>query len=77
VLADPLTLGGVESPIRREGNSSVICRIKETGVTILAVEQNVKQTLAIAAHGQVMSRGKVVPAGDIAALRENAEVRAA
>ena len=46
-------------------------------VTILLVEQNVKQTLAIAHHGYVLSQGKVVAAGDAAALRENAEVRAA
>ena len=65
------------SPLFVKENFSVIRRINESGVTILLVEQNVKQTLAIAHHGYVLSQGKVVAAGDAAQLRENAEVRAA
>jgi branched-chain amino acid transport system ATP-binding protein len=65
------------SPLFVKENFGVIRRINETGVTILLVEQNVKQTLAIAHRGYVLSQGKVVAAGDAAALRENAEVRAA
>jgi branched-chain amino acid transport system ATP-binding protein len=65
------------SPLFVKENFSVIRRINESGVTILLVEQNVKQTLAIAHHGYVLSQGKVVAAGDAAALRGNAEVRAA
>jgi branched-chain amino acid transport system ATP-binding protein len=65
------------SPLFVKENFSVIRRINESGVTILLVEQNVKQTLAIAHHGYVLSQGKVVAAGDADALRDNAEVRAA
>jgi len=65
------------SPLFVKENFSVIRRINETGVTILLVEQNVKQTLAIAHHGYVLSQGRVAAAGDAATLRENAEVRAA
>jgi branched-chain amino acid transport system ATP-binding protein len=65
------------SPLFVKENFSVIRRINESGVTILLVEQNVKQTLAIAHHGYVLSQGKVVAAGDAGALRENADVRAA
>ena len=65
------------SPLFVKENFSVIRRINESGVTILLVEQNVKQTLAIAQRGYVLSQGKVVAAGDAAALRENADVRAA
>ncbi len=65
------------SPLFVKQNFAVIRRINETGVTILLVEQNVKQTLAIAHRGYVLSQGKVVATGDAAALRENAEVRAA
>jgi branched-chain amino acid transport system ATP-binding protein len=39
------------SPLFVKENFSVIRRINEAGVTILLVEQNVKQTLAIAHHG--------------------------
>jgi len=65
------------SPLFVKENFGIIRRINETGVTILLVEQNVKQTLAIAHHGYVLSQGRVVAAGDAAVLRENAEVRAA
>lgn len=65
------------SPLFVKENFNVIRRINETGVTILLVEQNVKQTLAIAHRGYVLSQGKVTAQGDAAALRENAEVRAA
>ena len=50
-------------------NFGVIRRINETGVTIVLLEQNVKQTLAIAHHCYVLTQGKVVAAGDAAALR--------
>ena len=43
----------------------------------MLVEQNLKQTLAIAHHAYVLTQGKVVAEADAAALRENAEVRAA
>lgn len=65
------------SPLFVKESFSVIRRINESGVSVLLVEQNVKQTLAIAHHGYVLSQGRVVAAGDAAALRENAEVRAA
>ncbi len=75
LLIDEPSLG--LSPLFVKDNFSVIRRINESGVTILLVEQNVKQTLAIAHHGYVLAQGKVVAAGDAAALRENAEVRTA
>ncbi len=65
------------SPLFVKENFGVIRRINDSGVTILLVEQNVKQTLAIAHHGYVLSQGKVVATGEAGALRENAEVRAA
>lgn len=65
------------SPLYVKENFNVIRRINETGVTVLLVEQNVKQTLAIAHRGYVLSQGKVAAAGDAAELRENPEVREA
>jgi len=44
---------------------------------VLLVEQNVKQTLAIAHRGYVLSQGRVVAAGDADQLRENPDVREA
>jgi branched-chain amino acid transport system ATP-binding protein len=65
------------SPLFVKENFGVIQRINDSGVTILLVEQNVKQTLAIAHYGYVLSQGKVVAAGGAEVLRENPEVRAA
>jgi branched-chain amino acid transport system ATP-binding protein len=65
------------SPRFVKENFGVIRRINESGVTILLVEQNVSQTLAIAHRGYVLSQGRVVASGEAAELRDNAEVRAA
>jgi branched-chain amino acid transport system ATP-binding protein len=65
------------SPLFVKENFNVIRRINELGVTVLLVEQNVRQTLAIAHRGYVLAQGKVVAAGDAEALKDNADLRAA
>jgi len=65
------------SPLYVKANFNVIRAINEQGVTVLLVEQNVKQTLAIAHRGYVLSQGRVVAASDADQLRENPEVREA
>ncbi len=75
LLIDEPSLG--LSPRLVKENFSVIRRINELGITVLLVEQNVHQTLAIAQHGYVLSQGRVVASGTAAELAENAEVRAA
>ena len=65
------------SPLFVKENFNVIRRVNETGVTVLLVEQNVHQTLAIAHSGYVLSQGRVVASGAARDLRENPEVRAA
>lgn len=75
LLIDEPSLG--LSPRLVKENFSVIRRINELGITVLLVEQNVHQTLAIAQHGYVLSQGRVVASGTAKELAENAEVRAA
>ncbi len=75
LLIDEPSLG--LSPLLVKENFSVIRRINELGITVLLVEQNVHQTLAIAKHGYVLSQGRVVASGTARELAENAEVRAA
>jgi branched-chain amino acid transport system ATP-binding protein len=65
------------SPLYVKANFNVIRAINGQGVTVLLVEQNVKQTLAIAHRGYVLSQGRVVAAGDADQLRENPDVREA
>jgi branched-chain amino acid transport system ATP-binding protein len=65
------------SPLFVKENFKIIKEINQMGTTVLLVEQNVRQTLAIAHRGYVISKGQVVAEGRSAALAENAEVQAA
>jgi branched-chain amino acid transport system ATP-binding protein len=65
------------SPRYVKENFKIIQQINEQGMTVLLVEQNARQTLAIAHQGYVLSQGRVVAQGSARALRENDEVRAA
>ncbi|MGH8785295.1 MAG: ABC transporter ATP-binding protein [Cupriavidus necator] len=65
------------SPLYVKENFKVIQQINELGMTVLLVEQNARQTLAISHQGYVLTQGRVVAQGTAQALRENDEVRAA
>jgi branched-chain amino acid transport system ATP-binding protein len=65
------------SPLYVKENFNVIRRINALGITVLLVEQNARQTLAIAHYGYVLSQGRVVTQGPAAALASNDEVRSA
>ena len=55
----------------------VIQQIRDNGVTIFIVEQNVQTTLQIADHAYVLDQGKVVLQGPGAALAKEPRIRAA
>jgi branched-chain amino acid transport system ATP-binding protein len=66
------------SPLYVKENFRIISDINQRlGITILLVEQNVRQTLAIAQHGYVLAQGRLVAQGTAMELNENEEVRAA
>jgi branched-chain amino acid transport system ATP-binding protein len=65
------------SPILVRDIFNVIKRIKEEGTTVLIVEQNVKQTLAIADRAYVLENGKIVLQGTGQSLLNNEHVRTA
>lgn len=65
------------SPLFVKENFKIIKEINEMGTTVLLVEQNVRQTLAIAHRGYVISKGQVVAQGSATQLAQNAEVQAA
>jgi branched-chain amino acid transport system ATP-binding protein len=53
----------------------VIQRVNESGVSILLVEQNLHQALAIAHHGYVIQTGRIVMEGPAQALLKDEQVR--
>lgn len=65
------------SPLFVQENFRVIRDVAEAGVTVLLVEQNVNQTLAIAHHGYVLSQGRIVVSGSAETLRDDPEVQRA
>ena len=65
------------SPLYVKENFRVIRQINELGITVLLVEQNARQTLAIAHHGYVLSQGRVVAEGSAQELANNDDVRSA
>jgi len=56
---------------------AVISRLKETGVTILLVEQNARKALEIADRAYVMETGRVILEGDARDLAANPEIEKA
>ena len=65
------------SPLFVKENFRVIQQINEQGITVLLVEQNARQTLAIAHHGYVLTQGRVVARGTARELLDDDQVRAA
>ena len=56
---------------------AVISRLKETGVTILLVEQNARKALEIADRAYVMETGRIILDGDARELAANPEIEKA
>jgi len=65
------------APVVVEQVMSVIADLHRGGVTVLLVEQNLRQALAIADRGTVIETGRVRLEGPSAALAANEEIRAA
>ena len=65
------------SPILVKDIFNVIKKIKEEGTTVLIVEQNVKQTLAIADRAYVLENGRIALQGTGAELLNNEHVKTA
>ena len=73
LLIDEPSLG--LSPRLVKENFNIIRQIREHGITVLLVEQNVHQTLAISQFGFVLSKGRVATSGAPSELADRKEVR--
>lgn len=63
------------SPILTKQVFDIIAEIKNNGVTILLVEQNVNQALQLANRGYVIENGEVVLSGDAEQLLNNENLK--
>jgi branched-chain amino acid transport system ATP-binding protein len=75
LLLDEPSLG--LSPLFVQTIFGVIRSINQRGTTVLLIEQNAHQALAVASRGYVLETGRVVFEGTSAELLASAEVRAA
>ncbi|MBL8834815.1 MAG: ABC transporter ATP-binding protein [Alphaproteobacteria bacterium] len=75
LLLDEPSLG--LSPLVCSELFRALARIRETGVGILLVEQNARQSLAIADRGYLIANGRIVGEGSAARLRSDEAVGAA
>jgi branched-chain amino acid transport system ATP-binding protein len=75
LLIDEPSLG--LSPRLVKENFNIIQQINARGITVLLVEQNVHQTLAISHFGYVLAKGRVVTSGSPKELSARQEVREA
>ncbi len=65
------------APILVQEIFHMVKRVNEEGVTVLLVEQNVKQTLAMCNRAYVLENGRIVLEGEGKALMNNAHVKEA
>ena len=65
------------SPLLVQEEFRIIGDINRSGVTILLVDQNARQTLAISNYGYVLSQGRLEASGSAQELSENPQVQAA
>lgn len=65
------------APIVVKDMFDIISRVAETGVSILLVEQNLKQALGVASRGYVLETGRIVMEGESQTLLNNPEIQAA
>ena len=73
LLLDEPSLG--LAPILVQQIFTIIKEINQQGMTILLVEQNALQALAVAHRGYVLQTGKVILADTAAGLAANEDVR--
>jgi branched-chain amino acid transport system ATP-binding protein len=75
ILIDEMSLG--LAPILVNEMYRILREIRDRGITILFVEQNVRRSLTEADRAYIMEVGRVVLSGDVARLREEEKVKKA
>ena len=63
------------SPVMVTAMFEAICRINQSGTTILLVEQNVFRALKLSHRGYILEDGRIVAEGPSEELRRHPQVR--
>jgi len=74
-LYDELSYG--LSPLMAREAMRMVCRLRDRGMTVLLVEQNVKQSMEIADRAYVLENGRIALEGPCAELLENDYIKRA
>lgn len=75
VILDEPSLG--LSPLFVAEVFALVRGLRDRGLTVLLVEQNVRQTLDVADHGYLLVQGRVAASGSTAALRDSPDLHKA
>ncbi|MDR2669031.1 MAG: ABC transporter ATP-binding protein [Desulfovibrio sp.] len=75
MIVDEPSLG--LSPALVNDNFRIIRAVREAGTAVFLVEQNVRQTLAVASYGYVLAQGKVTACGTAQELKNDPQVQKA
>jgi branched-chain amino acid transport system ATP-binding protein len=75
MLIDEMSLG--LAPIVVNGLFKILKEIRQSGITIMFVEQNVRKSIQEADRAYIMENGKIVLCGDACELREEEKVKKA
>jgi branched-chain amino acid transport system ATP-binding protein len=75
VIFDEPSLG--LSPLFVSEVFGIVRQLKASGLSVLLIEQNVRQTLDVADYGYVLAQGQVVGQGTVEVLKENSELHKA
>ncbi len=63
------------APLLVDHIAEKILKLKQTGLTVLLAEQNVKFTLSLSDYGYIIDNGRICHQGTVRELTEDVEIR--
>lgn len=73
VIFDEISLG--LAPVVMDQLYSALAKLRDAGLTMLVIEQDVERALELADTAHVIKQGRIVLSGDAASLSQNSSLR--